>query len=270
NHLLCRPTFLKMHFKCRNSEVPYLNSQVKRTPVPDDKAPWGIEWTSYAPVEYTDPDTIGKPWSDTNDLAHMRFNALDGKVNRKSHLGDYSFDVQGRPLNPIGRTGMSGKGILGRWGPNHAADPIVSRIKNGRLQFVAIKRKDTGEWAIPGGMVDPGERVSATLKREFAEEALGGKNVCWIGCNSTCTDGPSPIYSDAIFMIYRFRMLRGTLIQILTVVVNFHDYDTVMEDVTLEAGDDAQSVRWVFVDSNEPLYASHKLFIDLLKKFHNA
>ena len=29
--------------------------------------------------------------------------------------------------NPIGRTGMIGRGLLGRWGPNHAADPIVSR-----------------------------------------------------------------------------------------------------------------------------------------------
>lgn len=27
-------------------------------------------------------------------------------------------------------------------------------------------------WAIPGGMVDPGEYVSTTLKREFMEEAL--------------------------------------------------------------------------------------------------
>lgn len=61
------------------------------------------------------------------------------------NFSDYSFDDKGRPLNPLGRTGISGRGILGRFGPNHAADPIVSRIKDGRLQFVAIKRKDTGE-----------------------------------------------------------------------------------------------------------------------------
>ena len=30
----------------------------------------------------------------------------------------------------------------------------------------------TGEWALPGGMVDPGEQVSVTLRREFMEEAL--------------------------------------------------------------------------------------------------
>ena len=32
--------------------------------------------------------------------------------------------------NPIGRTGMSGRGLLGRWGPNHAVDPIVTRSKD--------------------------------------------------------------------------------------------------------------------------------------------
>ena len=40
------------------------------------------------------------------------------------------------------------------------------------LQFVSIKREDTGEFAIPGGMCDPGENVSQSLKREFGEEAL--------------------------------------------------------------------------------------------------
>jgi len=28
--------------------------------------------------------------------------------------------------NPIGRTGMTGRGLLGKWGPNHAVDPVVT------------------------------------------------------------------------------------------------------------------------------------------------
>ena len=40
------------------------------------------------------------------------------------------------------------------------------------LEFVCIQRRDTGVWAIPGGMVDPGEKVNATVKREFMEEAM--------------------------------------------------------------------------------------------------
>jgi ADP-ribose pyrophosphatase len=100
---------------------------------------------------------------------------------------------------------------LGKWGVNHAADPVVTRWKrddkgqkvnhaeSGKpiLQFVSIRRLDTNEWAIPGvitnytdrhcifqtmniinhwncfekGMCDPGEKISQTLKREFMEEA---------------------------------------------------------------------------------------------------
>lgn len=32
-------------------------------------------------------------------------------------------------MNPVGRTGIYGRGLLGRWGPNHAADPVVTRWK---------------------------------------------------------------------------------------------------------------------------------------------
>ena len=60
---------------------------------------------------------------------------------------------------------MSGRGALGKWGPNQAADPIVTRWNpedSTELQVVVVKRKDTGEWALPGGMVDDGEAVSLT------------------------------------------------------------------------------------------------------------
>lgn len=67
--------------------------------------------------------------------------------------------------NPVGRTGLKGRGVLGKWGPNHAADFILTRwlrnAMNGNkildedtkkpiLQFVAIERRRGNEWAIPG------------------------------------------------------------------------------------------------------------------------
>jgi hypothetical protein len=39
--------------------------------------------------------------------------------------GDYLTDPL--PLNPRGRTGLQGRGVLGRFGPNHAVDPVVTR-----------------------------------------------------------------------------------------------------------------------------------------------
>lgn len=89
---------------------------------------------------------------------------VSGRVNF-INFRKYDLDCSGRPLNPEGRTGLRGRGVLGRWGPNHAADPIVSRFHDDQLQFVAIARRDSGEWAIPGGMVDAGEDVQQTLQR---------------------------------------------------------------------------------------------------------
>lgn len=45
------------------------------------------------------------------------------------------------------------------------------------LQLVVIFRGDGGGWALPGGMVDPGEMVSETLKREFMEEAMNSNEM---------------------------------------------------------------------------------------------
>lgn len=88
----------------------------------------------------------------------LKFNAIDGDTNRISHHGPYQLDEDGAPVyvhgtciywltkcfllrnlfaltysiaiffrNPVGRTGLKGRGTLGKWGPNHAADPVVTR-----------------------------------------------------------------------------------------------------------------------------------------------
>ncbi len=90
---------------------------------------------------------------------------------RFSHTGALKID-KGYPKNPIGRTGLIGRGSLGNWGPNHAADPVVARLYNGKLQFVLIKRKDNGQWALPGGMVEAGQTISGARTKEFQEEAV--------------------------------------------------------------------------------------------------
>lgn len=156
-----------------------------------------MPWPAYDPPRHTDEIVLARPfWADQepvvkgnsgnnkrSESAYFNFNCFDEKhkIDRTSHMGRYRV-VDGLPRNPAGRTGLTGRGLLGRYGPNHAADPIVTRWEressgevktiDGRpvLQFVAVCRHDTGDWAIPGGMVDPGESVSRTLKREFVEE----------------------------------------------------------------------------------------------------
>jgi len=47
-------------------------------------------------------------------------------VDRRSYLEVYRV-VDGIPQNPAGRTGIIGRGVLPRWGPNHSGLPVVTR-----------------------------------------------------------------------------------------------------------------------------------------------
>jgi len=78
------------------------------------------------------------------------------------------------PANPMGITGITGRGELGLWGPNPAADPIIFRMINAVLCVLLIQRADgTKQWAFPGGMVDPTDpTISAAAVRELWEETL--------------------------------------------------------------------------------------------------
>ena len=211
---------------------------------------------------------------------------LTGSVNRQSYTKDYEINESGYPLNPIGRTGIIGRGLLGRWGPNHAADPIVTRWKrNGTgaleidrktekpiLQFIAIERKDSKEWAIPGGMVDPGEKVSATLKREFMEEALNS-------LEKTEDEKEELEASLRKFFEREDEVYRGYVDDsrntdnawMETIALNFHDEDgSILSELNLKAGDDASSVRWMDVDKQLTLYANHSEFIKQTAHIRNA
>jgi 8-oxo-dGTP diphosphatase len=45
---------------------------------------------------------------------------------------------------------------------------IVPLLPDGRI--VLIRRRDTGEWGLPGGIIDWGEDIPNTVVRELAEE----------------------------------------------------------------------------------------------------
>jgi hypothetical protein len=97
-------------------------------------------------------------------------------------------DERGRPLNPLGRTGVSGRGSLGKYGANHAADliPVYFNPSDNTFCYLTVRRRDTHEVACAGGMIDPGDQaklakqatnvVLQTSKnaatREIVEEAI--------------------------------------------------------------------------------------------------
>ncbi|XP_077995525.1 ADP-ribose pyrophosphatase, mitochondrial-like [Glandiceps talaboti] len=278
-----------LHTKARQKVYPGSNG-MERFPVPDEKVSWSESFPEYNPTDYTHEIVASHPvWADpevrNNTGEHLKFNQRDGKINRKSHIGKYDV-LNGVPRNPVGRTGMIGRGLLGKWGPNHAADPIVTRWKrdphdnivkdsetqNGILQFVSIKRKDTGEWAIPGGMVDSGDTVSATLKREFGEEAMNSMEA---------PDSEKKVIEKAVSELFKCgrEVYRGYVDDprntdnawMETVAVNFHDMTgNSVGKFKLHAGDDAGDVQWTDISSKLKLFASHEKFIQQTAKMQNA
>jgi len=103
-----------------------------RLEVAKDKFNWEISWPEYNPPCFTTKIVSSgeKEWCDP-DISAQGFkplwNQTETGINRKSFEGIYSIDDSGYPLNPVGRTGIRGRGCLGKWGPNHAVDPIVTR-----------------------------------------------------------------------------------------------------------------------------------------------
>uniref|UniRef100_A0A1A9WG03 Nudix hydrolase domain-containing protein n=1 Tax=Glossina brevipalpis TaxID=37001 RepID=A0A1A9WG03_9MUSC len=233
------------------------------------------------PPAYTASHIGGQTWADPDigtPSFQPKWNSRDRGVDRMSHLGEYQIDDLGYPLNPIGRTGLRGRGLLGRWGPNHAADPIVTRWKRDEqgaiikhkitkkniLQMIAIQRHDNRMWAIPGGMVDPGEKISTTLKREFTEEALNSSEYQTI-IEEFFANGLE------VYKSYVDDQRNTDNAWIETVACNFHDdVGTKVGAIQLSAGDDAMNVKWCDIDGNMLLHANHITIVEQVARRFKA
>jgi ADP-ribose pyrophosphatase len=203
----------------------------------------------------------------------MKFNDVDNGVDRTSVHGPYKTVkylkikdslIDGQfPVNPVTKTGISGRGILGKWGPNHAADPIVMRKdSDNNVHIVLINRGDTGEWAIPGGMVELGDTVNATLLKEFMEEATNSLTKSQEENKATETRLKS-IFGSATVIYQGYvddpRNTDNAWIETVAKVVEVKESQ--LDDFKLEAGDDAKKVKWVKYDEGLELYASHMDFV---------
>ncbi len=223
----------------------------QRLHVDESDADWTRLLNGYAPPEYT-ADVVFQHEGEWADPADIKL--VQRKFVTRTRKGDVPvlIDAQGRPLNPIGRTGLRGRGLLGRWGRNQAGDALLTSLdpQTGRLQLLVIQRKDSGQKALPGGMMDEGEATAATVSRELFEET-GAKldfNVATIVFTGVVDD---PRNTDNAWME--------------TTVLHKHLTNPERAAMRLQAGDDAQAVHWVDIDKTllSSMYASHGDFVRL-------
>ncbi|CAF1320961.1 unnamed protein product, partial [Rotaria sordida] len=96
----------------------------------------------------------------------------------------YQLDAQlSIPLNPIGRTGVRGRGALIRWGPNKSILAVITRWKTHHGQFTIIdgqrilealvfKDKTSNDWRLPGGKILGVESPYGVVCRSFNKLAF--------------------------------------------------------------------------------------------------
>ncbi len=134
---------------------------------PEPNRSWEVRYPEYIPPYYIDPKVliqgIEKGWADPEDIS-----AIEKRGWSRNY--EVNIDEEGFPLNPKGRTGIKGRGLLGKWGANYAVDILVSRTTDKGREYLLIKRTDNHQYAFVGGMVDGDESDIRAAERELGEE----------------------------------------------------------------------------------------------------
>ncbi|CAF1577174.1 unnamed protein product [Rotaria sp. Silwood1] len=149
NHLSIKESFLPIHRYCRKGFYP--GTSIQRQQINDDQVPWSIDLSNYNPSYYTQTLLI----NDTNEIdpeiisKNFMWNTFDINYNvdrrTANPIGYYLIDKNGYPLNPLGRTGLYGRGELKRWAVNYQIHLVImcgtNEIKSGQEIFKYIMEK---------------------------------------------------------------------------------------------------------------------------------
>nr|XP_009663409.1 PREDICTED: transient receptor potential cation channel subfamily M member 2 isoform X1 [Struthio camelus australis] len=256
------------HVLARN--LLYPGSHTVRFPVPDEKVPWEVEFPLYDPLSYSANHkdmAVQDPFSlSLESLLKINYNAMDGLINRQSFHGLYAVQ-DGLPLNPMGRTGLRGRGSLHCFGPNHALHPVVTRWRRNsdgsiirkslkKMLEVLIARYPLSDvWALPGGSLEPGEMLPLKLKwilrREFWPQF---QNLLKQGTEIHKGYLDDPRNTD------------NAWVETVAISIHFDDRNDVeMKRMNsfLQGCDPELCIRWQVLDKRIPVHANHK---DLLRK----
>jgi ADP-ribose pyrophosphatase YjhB (NUDIX family) len=302
NDLICdsNKNLKKINTKSRINHPVYLKDNFKRYDFDEKYLSWDINYPEYAfhvrtkhiyttqSVFYSAIDTNSDytftktNWSDTgiDNIVNIKdhrwkyFNENNRQSIEKLFLqnGRYLIDginntfmksgIKGAPLFPGGRTGACGRGLLGKWGPNFAADPIITFYypNTDKLCMIGIIRKDTGELAIPGGMVDPGEKAKTAALREIFEEALGESDE--LGNLQNIFDKEAyELYSG---IVDDPRTTDNAWIETSVYHLHINDNELIYSiESKLVGNDDATKAEIVEIEPIPELYANHANYIEL-------
>ncbi|PAA67910.1 hypothetical protein BOX15_Mlig001812g1 [Macrostomum lignano] len=265
-----------------------------RMNVPPERTDWQVDYPEYFAFDVSDEvvvfPTVEACDTDKN-LRCLQFNTYDvgQSVGRRSLLGPYELDsASGAPLNPAGRTGLRHRGLLPRWGPNHALvlaltrwqrnppgeGAVVRRLGRPILQAAALLRHK--QYCLPWFLTDhqPGcdyVKCSVDVARSFVinrlqqqqQQSLSGTKQ--LGLKSEL-QALQKAEVKQTFTGYLDDHLNADNAWIEAVVVNIHESDKFRfsDDMllALAESDCEEQARWLEVAQTTALRSSH---CDLLK-----
>uniref|UniRef100_A0A8U8BSN4 Transient receptor potential cation channel subfamily M member 2 n=1 Tax=Geospiza parvula TaxID=87175 RepID=A0A8U8BSN4_GEOPR len=248
------------HVLARN--LLYPGSHILRFPVPDEKVPWEVDFPLYDPPAYSADHkdmAVQDPFSlSLESLLKINYNTMDGLIDRQSFHGLYAVQ-DGLPLNPMGRTGLRGRGRLHCFGPNHALHPVVTRWRRNldgsiirkslkkMLEVLVAQYPLSDVWALPGlgrptGQCPP--RPQGAL-REVLRALLSWHPHAQV--HKGYLDDP--------------RNTDNAWVETVAISVHSdtqHDLEMKRLNSFLQGCDPELCIRWQVLDKRIPLHANHK------------
>ncbi|XP_068837675.1 transient receptor potential cation channel subfamily M member 2 isoform X2 [Capricornis sumatraensis] len=255
----------------------YPSCSVLRFPVPNEKVPWETEFLVYNPPFYTadrkDKDLVDPVGDALEPLSRISYNAVDGPLDRRSFHGVYAVR-DGLPLNPMGRTGLRGRGDLSYFGPNHTLQPVLTRWRRSldgaicrknvkkMLEVLVVKSGPSEHWMLPGGSREPGEMLPRKLKQVLRREF-------WSSFESLLTQGMEVYkgYMDDP------RNTDNAWIETVAVSIHFPDQSDVelkRLNSHLHSCDEGMAIRWQVVDERISLCDNHKVILQKVAALFGA
>jgi ADP-ribose pyrophosphatase len=134
-----------------------------------DESLWVLDCEGYDPPHYVHPSVLAagrdvdpEGWADPEEMDAEELQARPARFR----------DEHGRPLNPRGRTGLAGRGLLGLWGANAAVVGVVFRTSavTGALELLLGSRSGETLLELPQGFLLPDEDPRDGLLRLMERE----------------------------------------------------------------------------------------------------
>ncbi|EDQ87245.1 uncharacterized protein MONBRDRAFT_27446 [Monosiga brevicollis MX1] len=269
--------------------LKYPESEQLRLALNNDQVPWTTSMSNYNPPDYTAEELLKEPrpeWADGPDPRKYGFNKVEMQgdsfsTDRTSTMKVVVDSATGRPINPYGRTGLSGRGSLGRWGPNWAANCLITRWRrdvhgnlverDGRcvLEFLAIERQSFGGWALPGGFRNDAEDRRGALERLLKHEIYQQDKLTQVE-----VDNLEELFDSAHTMrsVYSHDPRNTDNAWVEVSCANFHDETGELTKRLhfKENQEHVKRIQWLMAHSGLNLFASHGDLVREACQIHNA